>query len=202
MTIDALAQSIASLKGQLQDHIEAEGATMRDLADEVHDSHGMLLELTREIPGIRAQATVLEGRVRKLEMNGGSVRHDPAPLARHPHPSGLELERYGADLTPAGGIRIEQAMWSTIVAAREDTERAISDLRLRLDAGMEDQEREKARREGAEQERQRVANEAEAKEKASNAKTKKWIGIAGGMAPVAVGIWEAAKWLLVHVFHF
>ena len=204
---DALAQAIASLKGQLQDHIEAEGVTMRDLADEVHDSHAILLELSRELPGLRAQANGLDVRVRKLEMNG----HSPSPLARHPHPSAVDLElaRYGADETPAGGIRIEQAMWATIVAskrdadaAREETEQAISELRVRLDAGMEDQEREKARREGAEQERQRVANEAELKEKASNAKTKKWIGIAGGMAPVAVGIWEAAKWLLVHVFHF
>lgn len=203
---DALAQAIASLKGQLQDHIEAEGVTMRDLADEVHDSHAILLELSRELPGLRAQANGLDVRVRKLEMNG----HSPSPLARHPHPSAVDLElaRYGADETPAGGIRIEQAMWATIVAskrdadaAREETEQAISDLRTQLEAGQEDQKREKARREGAELERQRVAAEAEAKEKASDARIKKWIGFAVTALPVGFAIGKAVEWLFVHVLH-
>lgn len=210
MTVEMLAQAIASLKGQFEDHVETENqraeasaTTLRNLADESHESHAILVELKRDIPAQRALLKVLETRVRKLELNGhGPGSADPAPLARHPYPSGLELERYGADLTPAGGIRIEQAMWSTIVAAREQTEKAISDLRMQIEAGDEDRAREKARREGAENERKRVEREAATALKRSDDNVKRWTNrfklmmLVGG--PTLSGLGAVIHWLLTH----
>jgi hypothetical protein len=113
------------------------------------------------------------------------------PRARAPHSSEMDLESYNAEMTPAGGIKLEHAMWSSIMRSKADTERAMNELRALVEAQEEDRTREKQKREWAEEERIKTEKESDARIK----KLTKYIALVG---PVAVGAWEVARWLTVH----
>jgi hypothetical protein len=209
---DFLGQAIASLKGQLEDHIEAEGLVLREMANQLTEMYQGWPELTRALPAINARLNEHERRLKKVEMNGhaplapdpgsAGARRDPTALARHPfRDSDLDLERYNAELTPAGGIRVEQAMWSSFVAARQDTERAIGEMRIKLEAYEADARREKTLREGAERERGRVKREAEQELRRSDAKLKRMILVLKIAGPVLAALGATAHWLWPAVAH-
>lgn len=117
MTDDYLAQAIAQLKGQLEEHkehlasyqadlashVEQEGHVLRTMADEVHELAQLVPELSQSLAALQAWQRVFDQRQHRLEMNGTghgkkiaehSQRLDELEKLQHarpPYPSRKEL---------------------------------------------------------------------------------------------------------------
>ena len=131
-----------------------------------------------------------------VDHNDRLVDVERLPRARAPYPSRLSiLEDDDAEETsPGGHLRVDRHKIANM-------ERTLDTLREQVNARDQALDIEKERADAVEKERLRVAAEAKLRSTTDDAKIKKWIGFAVSAGPVGVGVWEAAKWLLVHVFH-
>ena len=169
-------------------------------AQQARDSR-KLDELGANVADINATVTVHGREIRQLreaveDHADRLVDLERLPHARAPYPSRPSiLEDDDAEETsPGGHIRVDRHKIANM-------ERTLDTLREQVTARDQALDIEKERADAVEKERLRVAAEAKLRSTTDDAKIKKWIGFAVSAGPVGVGVWEAAKWLLVHVFH-
>lgn len=154
---------------------------------------------------LKVEVGELGDRVVDLER----LKHARPPYPSRPQLPLLEDDEELEQTSPGGNYRIPKEKLASERHRVAAMERTLDGLREELDGAERARVIEKERADAVEKERLRVAAEAKqkateaaAKSNADDAKIKKWIGYTISAGPVGVGLWEAAKWLLVHVFHF